>query len=281
MAVRLFPLDAMVLLAVGAWAFSGGRLPAFDPRESFPFVAALVTSVSALGAYHGAGGAAHVAGLGVAVGLVGLGFRDAGRRVTFAGLATVLLLAPFGFPFYQAATILAGLALVEAAVLGRRLATVVAVQVALAVGAYGFLLLLEYSKGRYSLVPTEEAALLGLLAAASVIGALVVDRREASVAAGVAVWGLATRFALLTLGLPDGGAITVAWTAVCAGLFAVGFLRKRPELRQLGLAVAARDGGEGRPFRPRGAGRGAEGGGVAGARGGVAGRRLCLRSGEG
>lgn len=237
-AVRLLPLDAALLLAVGAWAWSGGRPTAFDPHGAFPFVATLAATGLALGAYPGPEGAAHVAGLAAAVGLIGLGFRDAGRQVAWAGLASALLVAPLGLSPYLAIAVLAGLASLEAAAFRRRLAPLAAVQVVLAGALYGFRLLLAYSDGRGFLPVVQEALLIALLAAAAVATAAALDRREARVVAGLAAWGLATRLGLVALGLPESASITAVWTAVCAGLFVVGFLRKRSELRQLGLAVA-------------------------------------------
>jgi uncharacterized membrane protein len=115
----------------------------------------------------------------------------------------------------------------------RPLAPLVAAEAVLALVAYPY----NWSAGR-ALTTPQEAGLIGLLSLAVIAAAVVLGRSEGRVAAGVVVWALVTRLAVIGLGLPTNASVTVAWIVFCAALLAIGFARKLPELRQLGLGVA-------------------------------------------
>jgi uncharacterized membrane protein len=176
--------------------------------------------------------------LGLVVAAVGGPLRssDTGNRVLVSGVALAACLAPLGLYGHASALVLAVLTLIGAGVAARRrsLAPLVAAEAILALGAY----LYNYAVG-YPRTSLQEAGLIGILALAAVSAAAGFDHREGRIAAGLAVWGLATRLAIIGLDLPPNASITVAWLAVCAAFLVLGFTRKLPELRQLGLGVAA------------------------------------------
>ena len=242
-ALRVGTMAALLLLGCAAWGWAAERSSAFDPNGAFAYAAAGVAGWALIPMYGVPFGAALVALLGALLSSIGLLLkgRAGGRPVALAGLLLALVVAPFGLRFFAIPAVLGGLAILEAAVFRRRVAPLVALQAGVAVGVYGVLLLFTFSEGRVAryLLPIEETGLLALLAAASLVAAILVDRKEARVAAGVAIWGLLTRAAVLALPLPGSAATTAAWTLVLAGLLVVGFWRRRPELRALGLFVAA------------------------------------------
>ena len=248
--LRFAPLDATLLMALAAWAWAAEPMPKQDPYGAFPFVAALATGAAALGAYTGVRGAGHVELMGCLVSGIGfaLASRTSGKRVRLAGIVLITVVAPLGFAPATAAWALAGLATfgTVAALLWLRstamdtirvFGTLAAVQAAFALGCHAYAALSSPDIA-------YEPGLLTLLALAATGAAVTLDFREARVVAGVVVWGLATRFAVLATDWPRNAAITAAWLAVFAGLLALGFVRRRPELRQLGLVVAAATAGK-------------------------------------
>ena len=237
-AVRLMPLDILLVLAVSAWALAAEKFPKSDPQGAFPLAACAIAGVTALSFFSGFDGALHLVDLGLAVAAPGLIFRrtETGMRVFLSGVGIAACLAPFGLPNHGPDVTLALLALVGALTTWRKptLAPLVAVEAALSLAAY----LYNWAANR-TLTAPQEAALIALLTGAAIAAAAVLDRAEGRIASGVVVWGLATRLAIIGLGLPTNASITVAWIAVCAALLAIGFIRRLPELRQLGLGVAA------------------------------------------
>ena len=240
-ALRLLPLDAVSLMALAAWAWGAEAFPASDPRGAFPFVVAVLTGGVALGVWNGPGGVLHVGGFGLVVGLLGRAFggRKPGQRIVAGGLTAAFVVAPLGAHGFYVPLLLASLAAIEAVAFRRRFASMIALQAPLAATAYVLLLLADGVEGRPALSGSGESGLILLLTAAFLAAAAVLDRPEARFATGLALWGLATRAAVVDLGLPASEAITVAWIVSLAGLLTWGFVRRRPELRRLGLFVAA------------------------------------------
>ena len=233
---RLIPIDAALLLGLAAYAKAteGGSI---DDR--FPFFAVATTAPFILGVAHGFGGAIHAAALGVALAAAGRVVLPAaaGRIVVLAGATLALVLAPLALPGTLPALFLAGSSLATVAFFRRRFTMLAAAQAVFSLGALAVAsFLAEVSQA--SLPAPIESGLLALVGLAAIAAAWAMDVREARLGAGLAVWGLATRMATVGLDLPNSAAATAAWIATFVGLLAVGFARRLPELRQLGLAVA-------------------------------------------
>lgn len=238
LAVRLMPLDILLLLALSAWSLAAERFPQSDPQGAFPVVACAIAGVASLSLFDGVGGASHVLVLGALVALFGSMLRGSstGSRVLISGVGMAACLAPLGLYGHASDLVLAVLTLIGAVVALRRpgISPLVAVEATLA------LILYVYNGAvKYPLAPAEEVGLIGLIVLAWIAVAVLLDRQEGRLAAGLVIWGLATRLAIVGLDLPPNASITIAWLAVCAALLTVGFSRKLPEMRQLGLAVAA------------------------------------------
>lgn len=250
--VRLIPIDAGLLMALAAWTWSAEPLPTGDPQGTFPFLAAVTFGAAVLAVNPDGKGMAQAATLGFAATAITPLFplRSSGARTRAAGLFLSLAIAPLGLRPEFAAVALAGLVLLESTTLfvilhrseletsarsrisGTFARPLMGIQAVLAIGCYAYGVV---SSGP----PAFEPELILLLAVAALAAATALDFPEARVVAGVVAWGLATRLGVISLGLPLNAAITVAWIAVLAGLLVVGFARRRAELRQLGLLVAA------------------------------------------
>jgi len=237
--VRLLPLDAVLLIGLAAWAVSSDRFPPTDPTGLFPPLAAVVTGALALAVFRGSDGAIHLFALGAMVAIIGTIFRvrETGRRILLSGAVLGSTVAPFGLSGHQIdlALVLVSLAGAGLASRYKSLAPLSVFQMVLALATF----IGSSGSSTFRLTEWSEAGLIALLLSSAVANAAVLGLREGRVAAGLVVWGLTTRLALIGLDLPPNAAITLTWIAVCAGLFVVGFVRKHAELRQLGMAVAA------------------------------------------
>ncbi len=236
--VRLLPLDAVLLIALAAWAVSLEKFPDWDPTGLFPPVTALITGASALAVLRGSAGSIHLLALGGVAFAIGAAFRKSqtGARIMISGALLGLTIAPCGLKGHEIdfALVMVSLTGAVAAIRYQSVAPFSAFEAAFALAAF-----ISASLTSNELTKLDESGLIGLLLLSAILNASVLGLREGRVAAGLAVWALSTRLAIIGLDLPLNAAITLSWIAVCAGLLIVGFVRKQAELRQLGLAVAA------------------------------------------
>lgn len=235
---RLLPFDTFLLLALGGYLAIDAPNLRYDPNNLFPLAAVSIASLTLIGT-RVEPRAAHLAGLGVVIASAGLAFRrrSMGQAILLAGATMALLWAPLGLQFGSAAIVLACLAIATSLVQRTRkevLWPLAVAQLAFAFGSY-----LRIMGSDIGISAEREGWLLAFFAGAATVTAWGISRAEARTGAAITVWVLATRFAMVALPLPGSAAITLVWSTLFAVLLALGFAFRRPELRHVGLAVAA------------------------------------------